>query len=250
MKKLNPLIFFNLLIFLFAILGLFIIYSLIKLDINYWGIVIVGIITIFLFFLIYTINFGIPTSNKINIEIEKRKKSLVYTNEYFEINNPLLERKKIIYWKTIEAIFLLNKPPLDGEYHNFQYIIILNTEPEDVKYNIQKWYNIFNLSNFFPKRISKDLPIININDDSNKDFNTFSSSINKYLKNINKKTPDYLGRKFGNENKEIKLNNNITTSISNPLKTIGFYQIFDLGNDLKDKRLIEYREEVKKNKYD
>lgn len=249
MKKINPVIFFNLLISLFIALGLFLIYFFIQIKISYISIIIVSAVVLILLFVIYTINFGIPTSNKIINKIKLNKKSLSYSKENFIINIPILEKKLKIYWKSIEAIFLLNKPPLDGEYHNFEYIIIMNKEPEIIMYNNQKWYNRFNLLSIFPKSKQKKLPCVKINDYSNKDFNTFNDAVDKYL--MNKNTKDYLIQKFGNQINEEKLKNIKITTLKNPIKTIGFHEIFDLGNDLKDEKIIEYRNEVKiKNKHD
>ena len=157
MKKINPLIIFNLIISLFIALGLFLIYFFIEIKINHIGIILVSTIILILAFIIYTINFGIPTSNKVINEIESNKKSLSYSNEHFTINIPILEKKLKIYWDSIEAIFLLNKPPLDGEYHNFEYIIILNKEPEIILYSNQKLFNKYNLLSIFSKSKKKKI---------------------------------------------------------------------------------------------
>ncbi|WP_161794136.1 hypothetical protein [Flavobacterium sp. 316] len=208
---------------------------------NYIGVIIVSAIILILAFIIYTINFGIPTSDKIINKIESNKESLSYSKEYFIINIPILEKKLKINWESIEAIFLLNKPPLDGEYHNFEYIIIMNKDPEIMMYNNQKWYNRYNLLSVFPKSNKKKLPCVKINDYSNKNFNTFKDAIDKYLV----KTKDYLNLKFGNETKEVISGNIKIVTLKSPIKTFGFYKVFDLGNDLKDEKLIEYRNEVK-----
>ncbi|MDR7211478.1 hypothetical protein [Flavobacterium piscis] len=245
MKKINPLLIFNVLIFMFIGLGLSLICFFIHIKMGWVGFVSIIVIVLFLGFIMYSINFGIPTSNKINNKIEEQKKSLVYTNEKIIIINPILEKKTIIYWKNIEAIFLLNKSPLDGEYHNFEYIIILNREPENIKYEFQKWYNKLRMFNFSSKSKENQLPIIKINDYNNKDFNTFKDAVNKYLLNVNETSSDYFKLKFGNKVEESKIGNTKITKIKNPIKTIGFYEIFDHGNDLNDKKVIEYREQVK-----
>jgi hypothetical protein len=250
MKKINPLLIFNVLIFMFICLGLFLIYFFVHIKMNSIGFISVIAIVLFLVFIMYSINFGIPTSDKTNKKIEEQKKSLVYTNDKIIINNPVLERKTIIYWNCIEAIFLLNKPPLDGEYHNFEYIIILNREPENIKYVFQKWYNKFFPFNFSSKLNGKNLTVIKINDHNNKDFNTFKDAVNKYLLNMNESSVDYFKLSFGNKVEENKLGNTKRMRMEKPIKTIGFYEIFDLGNDLQDEKVIEYREQVKKKLYD
>ena len=243
MRKINPICIFNILLFLFVFGGFILIYFLIKFDVGLIGIICVSLITLFLSFLIYTINFGIPSSNIINQNIQNRKKKLSFTDTEINIFNPTLEKKIIISWKSIEAIFLLNKIPLDGEYHNFEYSIILNSEPTEVKYEIQNWFNKITI---FPKLKRKGLPIIRINDESNLDFHTFYEAINKYLPNINNDTENYLNLKFGNEIKFTKSGNSTKSNISNPIKTVGFYKIYDKGNKLNDENLNRFREETNK----
>lgn len=245
MKKVNPLLIFNVLIFAFICLGLFLIYFFIQVKMSWGGFVSITAIVLFLGFVMYSINFGIPTSTKINSKIDEQKKSLAYTNEHIIINNPILEKKTLIYWKSIECIFLLNKPPLDGEYHNFEYILILNREPENIKYEFQKWYNKLTIFHFSSKSKGNQLPIIKINDYSNRDFNRFKDAVNKYLLNENETSVDYFKLKFGNEVAENKIGNAKISRVENPIKTIGFYEIFDRGTDLNDEKVIEYREQVK-----
>lgn len=246
MNKITPLLIFNVLIFVFICLGLFLIYFFIQIKMSWVGFVSLIVLVLFLGFVMYCTNFGIPTSNKINSKIGEQKESLAYTNENIIINTPILEKKTLIYWKSIECIFLLNKPPLDGEYHNFEYIIILNSEPETIKYEFRKWYNKLTIFHSSSKSKRNQLPIIKINDYSNRDFNTFKDAVNKYLLNENEISVDYFKLKFGNKVEENKKDNTKITRMKNPIKTIGFYEIFDRGTDLNDEKVIEYREQVKK----
>ena len=71
------------------------------------------------------------------------------------------------------------------------------------------------------------------------------------MANADLKKKEYLNKKFGNEVKEVKLESIKTIALQNAIKTFGFYKIFDLGNNLNDEKLIEYRNEVKiKKEYD
>src|SRR6478752_5113042 len=97
-------------------------------------------------------------------EINKYKRRIYYSDQYFTVDYPYLQQKEIIYWESVEAIFLSNRIPLDGEYHNFEYSIFLNFEPQVLKYEIQNWLN---RSSIFPKPKRRGLPIITIKDDDN-----------------------------------------------------------------------------------
>ncbi len=168
------------------------------------------------------------------------KKYCEYNNEGFTIVDLLLEKNTFISWISVEAIFLSNDPPGDGEYHNFEYSIILNKEPINTKFENQKWYNkIFK----FSKTKNNQLPLIRINDYWHKDFKTFAPAIENYLRNINSYTNEYLENKFGN--KVITENKNGVTYFKSekPLKQFGFYKIFDRNNNLNDRILKQFRED-------
>jgi hypothetical protein len=245
MNKINPLIFFNLLILIFIAVGIGLVWFLIKIDIGFIGITCVSVITLFLICILYTLNYGIPASDKAVQRIEDRKRKLVFTEAELIIKIPILEIVQVIKWTTIEAVFLLNKPPLDGEYHNFEYTLILNSDPEVVKYETQSWYNRINI---FPNLKRKGLPRIRINDDSNSDFYTFHEAINQYLLTGDKDTVNILNLKFGNEVHYEKSGNTTKATISKPIKTMGFYKIFDRSNNLNDETLNRFREETKNSK--
>lgn len=191
----------------------------------------------------YAINFGISISEKTAKRINDSKEKIHYTEEKITIDVPVSEEKIVVFWTDIEAIFLLNKPPLDGEYHNFEYLIILNSKPIVIKYDVQSWYNkIF----FLPEPKKKSLPIIKINDYSNIDFYTFNEAINKYLAKVNPETHSYLKLKFGNKVQNIKSGNTTKKVIDDPLKTFGFCKIFDRENNLNDYNLNTFRKEADK----
>jgi hypothetical protein len=239
--KINPMIIFNLFLFLFFAGGLWLDYFLFKIKIGYLPIIIVSAIIIIILYLMYTINFGISISEKTANKIDNSKEKLDYTEEKITIDVPILEEKIVVFWKHIEAIFLLNKPPLDGEYHNFEYLIISNSEPTVIKYDVQSWYNKISI---LPKPQKKGLPIIKINDYSNIDFHTFNEAINKYLTKVNPETSSYLKLKFGNETQNIKSENTTTKILGTQLKTLGFYKIFDRRNNLNDDNLNTFRKET------
>lgn len=147
-------------------------------------------------------------------EINKYKRRLYYCELYFSVDYPYLQHKEIIYWNSIEAIFLSHSPPLDNEYYNFEYSIILNSEPKVVKYEAQNWLNKYS---FFPKPKSKGLPILTIRDDDNRDFQTLRDAIHKYL--LNKE------------------------NLNTPIMSFGLYRIFDKYNLLTDETLVRLRQE-------
>lgn len=232
---------FSIFLFLLIGIGIWLIYFLVNLEVGSFGIIALVLIVIVLAFLLYSINFGISVSKKTTKKINDTKKRLAYTESKVIIDVPILEKKTELFWNTIEAIFLLNKPPLDGEYHNFEYTIILNSEPITVPYDVQSWYNKVSI---LPKPKKKGLPIIKINDDSNSDFHTFNEAIHKYLKNINEDSSNYLKLKFGNKIENIKTTTKTKMVLEKPIKTFGFYVIFDRGNDLNDERLHRFRQET------
>jgi hypothetical protein len=241
MKNINPIHIFSIFLLLFIGIGIWLIYFLINLKISYFGIIALGLVVIALSFLLYSINFGISVSKKTTEKVNDTKKRLAYTESKVIIDVPILEKKIELFWNTIEAIFLLNKPPLDGEYHNFEYTIVLNSEPTTVPYDVQSWYNKISI---LPKPKKKGLPIIKINDDSNSDFHTFNEAVHKYLRNVNEDSTEYLKLKFGNEVENIKTKTETKMVLDKPIKTIGFYAIFDRGNDLNDERLHTFRQET------
>jgi hypothetical protein len=202
MKKINPIIIFNSFLILFVIGGVFLGYFFLKINMGYLPIIIISTIVIIVLYIIHTINSGISISKKAAKKIENSKEKLKYTEEKITIDVPILEEKIILFWNNIEAVFLLNKPPLDGEYHNFEYLIILDYEPNIAKYDIQSWYNKISI---LPKPKNKGLPIIKINDHSNKDFFTFNEAIYKYLAKVNQESSNNLKLKFGNEVENLKI---------------------------------------------
>nr|WP_294931372.1 hypothetical protein [uncultured Flavobacterium sp.] len=239
--KINPIIIFNFFLFLFFAGGLWLDYFLFKIKIGYLPIIIMSGILIIILYIMYAVNFGISISEKTAKKIDDSKERLNYTEEKITIDIPILEEKTVVFWKHIEAIFLLNKLPLDGEYHNFEYLIISNSEPIVIKYDVQSWYNKISI---LPKPKKKGLPIIKINDYSNIDFYTFNEAINKYLVKANPETSSYLKLKFGNKIQNIKSENTTTKIIDQQLKTFGFYKIFDRENNLNDYNLNTFRKET------
>lgn len=172
--------------------------------------------------------------------VKETKNYCEYCNKGFTIVNLLLERKTFISWSSIEAIFLSNNPPGDGDYHNFEYSIILNKEPVETNFENQKWYNkIFK----FSKTKKNQLPLIRINDYWYKDFKTFGPAIEKYLIETNSHLNEYLEYKFGNKVKPEKKNGVTYFKSEEPLKQFGFYKIFDRNNNLNDNRLKQFRED-------
>lgn len=237
MKGLNPIFFFNTIIIFFVLLAIGLMIFIIKNSLGiYYGIALL-LIALFLLFILYSLNKKkISISDKKSYSIDKYKRKLIYNDDKFIIKSYSYDLA--IKWGDIEAIFLKNSPPLDGEYHNNEYRIILNKDPLRTRNFPQKWYD-----GLLPKPKKEKYPMIKIDDYSNLDFDTFYGSIEKYL-NTEKKASDFQFEKFfGNETKIIKKNENtiVTIPARKPYKTLGFYKIFDRENPINDNRLLEYR---------
>ena len=237
MKGLNPILFFNAIIIFFALLTIGLMIFIIKNSLGIYYAIALLTIALFLLFILYSINKeSISRSDKISYNTEKYKGKLVYNDDSFIIKTYSYD--SVIKWIDVEAIFLISSPPLDGEYHNKEYIIILNKDPLCIRNFPQKWYD-----RLLPNSKKEKYPMIKIDDYSNVDFDTFYGSIEKYL-NIEKKTSNFQFEKFfGNESKIIKKNGNTNVSIptQKPRNTLRFYKIFDKENSINDSRLIEYR---------
>lgn len=195
-----------------------------------WGIVLIVIaVSIFVFISSFK-NIGkFKTENEAN----KYKGKLVYNDDSYTI---ITYSKDItVPWNAIEAIFLINSPPLDGEYHNKEFRIFLNREPVIINKRPLKWYD-----SVLPTPKKEEYPMIKIDDYYNIDFDTFLPSIERFLmiKNI---PSTFLNGTFGNQVDYVKKEN---TTIGVPhnklLMTTGFYVLFDKGSH-SDFELKEYR---------
>lgn len=84
MRIKNPIIIFNIFLLLLIAIGIWLIYFLLKIKIGYLAIISISVVVIILFFIFYTINFGIPMSDKTSKKIEEKKKeiSLYRKNNY------------------------------------------------------------------------------------------------------------------------------------------------------------------------
>lgn len=202
-----------------------------------WGIILI-IMVVFIF---------IHFSSFVNIgkfqtkgEINKYRGKILYNNESFTIIT--YSRDFIINWNTIEAIFFINTPPLDGEYHNKEFRIFLSREPLILNKRKLKWYD-----KILPKPKKEEYPMVKIDDYYNIDFDTFYPSIEKFL--ISEKIPSkFLNGKFGNEVDYIQKGNTIIDFLSKySLITMDFHKIFDKGSHVDDGTLKEYRNKCKSN---
>lgn len=234
--KMNPMHFFSLFILLFAIADIILIYFLYTQG-NRSSVTfsLLGLLAVFLFYLAYVLSFGISISEKKLKKIEQSKNHLSYNSQDFTIDSPLTETKKVISWASVEAVFLNNRPPLEGEYHNFEYVVVLNSEPILKKYKNQSWYNVAFSGD---EKIKKKLPIIYIRDDSNTGFNNFKEALKKNLTVDEDKLDIALKLKFGN-----KINES-----SDSITTMAFYKIFDKNNPFEDEALAKFRKESKNQK--
>lgn len=209
-------------------------------SIPIWILLISLLLLFFLFFVDAFINLGKGQTWE---EYTKLKDKLTYKENGFIIDNVQLEYTEVITWQSVEAIYLFNSPPGDGEYHNYEYSIVLNKLPEKIPYKKRTKYRK-HIESLLPKKEKTGLPILRINNYRNLNFSTFENAIKTNLNNIN--SGFNYNSKFGN-----KLRSDRTTNVTIPLnklnlKSSGFYQIFDKGNDLNDKNLDSFRKEINK----
>lgn len=237
MKNINPIIVITSFLAFFFLLDLFLLLFLLKIDkLSVIGMVVMVLVGFLLGSLIYGLHFGVAVST----ERENFKDRLSYTMEGLVLDHVLLQQKEIIDWKTVEAIFLSNSPPLDGEYHNFEYLIFLNAQPTRVDYQTQSWYNKMAL---LPKTKPDRYPLVRINDHKNRDFAMVRDAIKMNLA-VSDKLEYNLGLKFGNEIKADKMGAVTNAYVGKPLKTLGLYKIFDRNNPLDDETLTRFRKEA------
>lgn len=200
-----------------------------------WGVVVVTM-AVFIFVLISSF----MSTGKFQTEEEanKYKGKILYNNEAFTIVT--YSKDFVVNWNTIEAIFFINTPPLDGEYHNKEYRIFLNKEPVIINKKPLKWYD-----KILPEPKKQEYPMIKIDDYYNIDFNTFYPSMEKLL--TNEKMPsNLLNGKFGNQVEYRKKENTIIgIPYDKLLITTGFYKIFDKGSP-SNEELKEYRNNATK----
>lgn len=237
MRNVSPIVIFSGFLTLFLLGDVLLIFFLAKINkLNLTAAIVLGLIALLLGYIIYKIHFGSAVSK----QQELAKDRLSYTEQYLILDHVLLQEKETIQWGSVEAVFLSNSPPLEGEYHNFEYLFILNTKPSIARYKDQSWYNKMS---FLPQSKSKKYPIIRINDHRNKDFFLLKDAINTHLAK-NDTLDYYLGLKFGNEVKTERIGHVAKTYSEKPLKTLGFYKIFDRNNQLDDETLIRLRKEA------
>ena len=212
---------------------IYVMYSIGVNSIAAWGLIILGTLVFGYLFLDSFFDLGRYRTIE---EINKYKAKLSYSDEHFVIHYSF-SNDRVIKWETVEAIFFIDSPPRDGKYHTKEYRIILNDEPVEIMEKPLKWYD-----KILPNPMKEKYPLIRINNDTNADFKTFHLAIEIYLIQ-EEMSSDYLNKKFGNEVRRVRKDKNtiIIEPVRKPLKSMGFYNIFDRGNSIDDKRLIHYR---------
>ena len=224
-------ILFNATILLFVLIFFLVFIFLIKIE-KYAAAFILFIILIILFLLLYALNKGVPISDK----FYKSRRRISHNDSSFTLH--LSSYDLIIKWDEVEAIFMANFPPTEGDNHTMEYRLILNKEPLEIRKDKNTWLDNF-LS--FPKEKYPLVIIDNYNYRST-DFYNFHILVKKYLireKNI--KIDISPKRFFGNKVEIIKNKDSIIMTPSGKIRVEGFQLVFDRGNDIKDKRLLEYR---------
>ena len=168
-----------------------------------------------------------------------------FNENEFRTYSPGSEECMVILWESVEAIFLSNQTPRDGDYHNFKYTFILNKEPKIVKNENQSWFNRI-IGKILPKVKISGLPTYETDDHIQKDFKSIAPAIEKYLGITNTNQKSFLSMKFGNKVEDLKKTNNQYYTEGKSLKYFGFYKIFDRNTKLEDALLNRFREETKK----
>ncbi|WP_404981472.1 hypothetical protein [Capnocytophaga granulosa] len=189
-------------------------------------------VLIILFLLLYALNKGVPISDK----FYKSRRRISHNDSFFTLH--LSSCDLIIKWDEVEAIFMANFPPTEGDNHTMEYRLILNKEPLEIRKDKNTWLDNF-LS--FPKE-KYPLVIIDNYNYCSTDFYNFHILVKKYLireKNI--ETDISPKRFFGNKVEIIKNKDSIIMTPSGKVRVEGIQLVFDRGNDIKDKRLLEYR---------
>jgi len=224
-------ILFNATILLFVLIFFLVFIFLIKIE-KYAAAFILFIILIILFLLLYTLNKGVPISDK----FYKSRRRISYNDSFFTLH--LSSYDLIIKWDEVEAIFMANFPPSEGDNHTMEYRLILNKEPLEIRKDKNTW-----LDNFLSFSKEKyPLVIIDNYNYCSSDFYNFHILVKKYLigeKNI--EIDISPKRFFGNKVEIMKNKDSIIMTPSGKIRIERFQLVFDRGNDIKDKRFLEYR---------
>ena len=225
-------ILFNATILLFVVIFFLAFIFLIKIE-KYAAAFVLFMVLIILFLLLYALNKGVPIADK----FYKSRRRISHNDSFFTLH--LSSYDLIIKWDEVEAIFMANFPPTEGDNHTMEYRLILNKEPLEIRKDKNTWLDNF-LS--FPKE-KYPLVIIDNYNYSRTDFYNFHILIKKYLirgKNI--EIDIFPKRFFGNKVEIIKKKDSIMMTPSGKVRVEGFQLVFDRGNDINDKRLLKYRE--------
>ncbi|WP_454948389.1 hypothetical protein [Capnocytophaga leadbetteri] len=224
-------ILFNATILLFALIFFLVFIFLLKIE-KYAAAFILFIILIILFLLLYAINKGVPISDK----FYKSRRRISHNDSFFTLH--LSSYDLIIKWDEVEAIFMANFPPAEGDNHTIEYRLILNKEPLEIRKDKNTWLDNF-LS--FPKE-KYPLVIIDNYNYCSTDFYNFHILVKKYLIREKNIEIDISPKKFfGNKVEIVKNKDSIIMTPSGKIRVEGFQLVFDRGSDIKDKRILEYR---------
>jgi hypothetical protein len=224
-------ILFNATILLFALIFFLVFIFLLKIE-KYAAAFILFIILIILFLLLYAINKGVPISDK----FYKSRRRISHNDSFFTLH--LSSYDLIIKWDEVEAIFMANFPPAEGDNHTIEYRLILNKEPLEIRKDKNT-----SLDNFlsFPKE-KYPLVIIDNYNYCSTDFYNFHILVKKYLIREKNIEIDISPKKFfGNKVEIVKNKDSIIMTPSGKIRVEGFQLVFDRGSDIKDKRILEYR---------
>ena len=224
-------ILFNATILLFVVIFFLAFIFLIKIE-KYAAAFVLFMVLIILFLLLYALNKGVPIADK----FYKSRRRISHNDSFFTLH--LSSCDLIIKWDEVEAIFMSNFPPTEGDNHTMEYRLILNKEPLEIRKDKNTWLDNF-LS--FPKE-KYPLVIIDNYNYCSTDFYNFHILVKKYLirgKNI--EIDIFPKRFFGNKVEIIKNKDSTMMTPSGKISVEGIQLVFDRGNDIKDKRLLEYR---------
>ena len=163
-------ILFNATILLFVVIFFLAFIFLIKIE-KYAAAFVLFMVLIILFLLLYALNKGVPISDKFC----KSRRRISYNDSFFTLH--LSSCDLIIKWDEVEAIFMANFPPAEGDNHTMEYRLILNKKPLEIRKEKNTWLDNF-LS--FPKE-KYPLVIIDNYKYDRTDFYNFHILIKKYL---------------------------------------------------------------------
>lgn len=171
---------------------------------------VMGGIFLFMMWLLYSINQGMPITTQQRKSVEARRQHITCDSEGMILDLPLFQARQYMKWRSVEAIILHSYPPREGDGHEQRLDISLNKLPEVKYYHALTWYN--RVFKFKSNKLE-----ITVYDDAI-GFIKFAAELNKHLDNVNPKTEQLMRQRFS-----------------------GTHIIFDRGGNTCNPLLLEHR---------